>query len=344
MPLKRYGVLKGRVLDHRREPDDDTPHYQILVDGDGPARAAVNVLSSLQGADPKLSELLYVAVEDFQHPILAGLETLSDGFTELDRKPGGLALDFIRGSLFDRTDLRTLPAHRPGEENDLADTLDHYVKRAEANHGSRIYVFGEPWPAEDKPDKVFKFRPGRGVHNIHMNQGNADEFKNDNGVRQDGALLFHFPAANRWVAIFLAFQSQKWHTDDRTGHALPDIPPARPGGHPSEGEPDRRLRIVGALINAVGQAPEDESVTLLNTTTELVDLAGWAIADRDQHRVSLPAHALAAGEAIRIPLAPPVALGNRGGTITLLDSVGLKVDGVAYTAADAADEGRTVVF
>jgi hypothetical protein len=29
MPLKHYGVLKGQVLDERREPGDDTPHYQI---------------------------------------------------------------------------------------------------------------------------------------------------------------------------------------------------------------------------------------------------------------------------------------------------------------------------
>ena len=42
-------------------------------------------------------------------------------------------------------------------------------------------------------------------------------------------------------------------------------------------------------------------------------------------------------------LRPPVALGNKGGLITLLDAQGLKVDGVAYTAADAP-EGWTVVF
>jgi len=33
-----------------------------------------------------------------------------------------------------------------------------------------------------------------------------------------------------------------------------------------------------------------------------------------------------------------------GGTITLLDARGLKVDGVAYTAAQAQVEGRPVVF
>jgi hypothetical protein len=39
-----------------------------------------------------------------------------------------------------------------------------------------------------------------------------------------------------------------------------------------------------------------------------------------------------------------VQLGNRGGTISLLDQHGLKADGVAYTADQASREGWTVVF
>jgi len=39
-----------------------------------------------------------------------------------------------------------------------------------------------------------------------------------------------------------------------------------------------------------------------------------------------------------------VQLGNKGGEITLLDATGLKVHGVAYTAAQAARSGWTVVF
>jgi hypothetical protein len=43
-------------------------------------------------------------------------------------------------------------------------------------------------------------------------------------------------------------------------------------------------------------------------------------------------------------LPPTVQLGNSGGIITLLNRSGLKVDGVAYTEADARREGWTVVF
>jgi hypothetical protein len=39
-----------------------------------------------------------------------------------------------------------------------------------------------------------------------------------------------------------------------------------------------------------------------------------------------------------------VTLGNKGGSITLLDPSGLKIHGVSYTADQARDEGWTVVF
>ena len=58
----------------------------------------------------------------------------------------------------------------------------------------------------------------------------------------------------------------------------------------------------------------------------------------------MPAATLAAGATLEVVLGGDVQLGNQGGTITLLDAAGLKVAGVSYTAAQAAQEGRTIVF
>ena len=162
----------------------------------------------------------------------------------------------------------------------------------------------------------------------------------DDGVWQDGGLLICTARARpQWVAVFLAFQSQAWHTDDKTGHALPTA---------QQGEPAARtttMRIVAALVNPVGPAPEHETVTLLNTRAEPVDLAGWAHRRPCQAAPGPPGHPVsrATGDASRSCWAP-VALGNRGGLITLLDPDGLKVDGVAYTNAQAEREGWSLVF
>ena len=335
MPLEHYGVLKGSVVEARREEDADTPHYQVHVNADGTSyRIAVNVKSQMSP-----SELLFLVDDRFQHPLTAGLPGLPHGFTELQREPGSLALDFIRGNLFDRLRLRPLPPNLPGPDNDLSDRVEHYVARASQEDDSEVYAFGERWgPEEDKPDKIFGFLPGNGIHDIHMNQGNDAHFAHDDGVWQDGALVFRFPSTDQWVALFLAFQSQAWHTDDNTGHAITE-----PGHVPGPAEPDRVVRIVGALVNPIGPAPEAESITLLNASPEPVELAAWEIADRLKNKQSLTG-TIAAGDTLTVPVQPPVQLGNRGGIITLLDDQGLKVDGVAYTEQQAQREGWTLVF
>ena len=333
MPLKSYGVLAGRAVDSRREGSTDSPHYQIhLVDQAGTSyRVAVNVES--QQAP---SELLYLADEDFQHPAAQALPQAAGGWTALPSRPGGAALDYIRGNLFDPAGMRVIPPDLPGVDNDLADKLDHYIQRAIADPAAIVYAFGERWgPESGTPDKVFGFRPGNGVHDIHMNQGNSRQFRGDDGVWQDGGVILHFPAESRWVAIFLAFQSQSWHTDDITGHTLPETP-VRPG----KGE--EPVRILAALVNPAGPGPE--TVTLLNASPGPVDLAGWSLVDRQKNPFPLPAGPLASGDTLALAIGSPFELGDGGGAITLLDAAGLKVHGVSYTAAQARREGWTITF
>jgi uncharacterized protein YukJ len=104
--LKHYGVLRGRVIAAQREDGADTPHYQVRVAAAGTDyRLAVNVMSQLSP-----SELLFIVIEDFQHPLTQKLPALAEGFTALPKQPDTAALDFIRGNLFNRLDM---PAAEP---------------------------------------------------------------------------------------------------------------------------------------------------------------------------------------------------------------------------------------
>ena len=166
-----------------------------------------------------------------------------------------------------------------------------------------------------------------------MNQGNDAKFAGDDGPWQDGGLLLSFPQPDRslrWVAVFLAFQSQALHTDDITGHTLP-APAASDG----------LVRIVAARLRAAKGQPQ--TVTLLNTGAEPVDLAGWCLADYRKGRCPLTG-VLAPGAAVAVPVVAPVALALTGDIITLLDAGGLKIDGVAYSKRQVLGEGRTVVL
>jgi uncharacterized protein YukJ len=339
MPLKKYGVLAGRPID-RRLGTGANPHYQIhMVDNTTDYRIAVNVQSSDK------SSVEYLVRDHFEHSLLTKLAELPLGWHDLPSKPDSGAIDFIRANIGDPAEFVPLPFNIAGPDNDLNEKFDAQIQRAMGDQDAVLYAFGERWgPEKNIKDKIFGFLPGNGVHDIHMNQGNSQRFRPDDGVWQDGGLLLHYPAQDQWVAIFLAFQSQAWHTDDQTGHTVPDLPGPGPAPVPGPGEPDHMVRIIAALVNPPGPAPEAETVTLLNASPQPVDLTGWSILDRAKHRMTIQGRLLPPGDSIRIQVAAPVQLGNHGGLITLLNPDGLKVDGVAYTQAQADAEGWSIIF
>lgn len=345
MALSAYGVLKGRAI-ARRLGSGSSPHYQIhIVDEIGTNyRIAINVRSQLAP-----SELMYHIKQQFVHPLTAVVFLLPSGFSRLAPTPVSGALDLIRGNLLQPGLMTPLPHDVPGPDNDLNEKLDQIVQRAMADEEALVYAFGERWgPEANRADKYFGFLPGNGIHDIHMNQGNVGRFVADDGVWQDGGLLFHFPLQQQWTAVFLKFQSQSWHTDDTTGHTLgvweegearnPD--PIAP--QPTELLPDGLMRIVAALVNSK-ESPEREWVQILNASDRTISLAGWQLADKQKAKMPLTG-TLDAGATLRVDIQPPVALSNKGGIITLLNQNGLKVHGVSYTKQQANQPGWTIVF
>ncbi|WP_038164485.1 DUF2278 family protein [Verrucomicrobium sp. BvORR106] len=351
MPVPNYGVLKARPVD-RRLGAGQNPHYQIrAVAGNDDYRLAINVKSRQSP-----SELLFIVDEHFQHPVTEILTTLpGDGFHPLEHTPASGALDFIRGNLFDPMAMVPLPHDVPGPDNDLNEKFDGIIQRALSDETAVIYAFGSSWRPDNRPDPYFGFRPNRGIHEIHMNQGNDPEgdFADANGPYNDGGIIVHFPEQQQWVAVFTAFQSQAWHTNDQTGEPLEGSAPGQPGTDPrppfpTDGDlpttdvPDGLVRIVGALVNTI-ESPEKETVTLINRSTAEIDLSGWALADKNKEKTPLSGK-LPAGGVFVAPVRSPMALSNKGGLITLLDADGRKIHGVSYTREQARHVGWTITF
>jgi uncharacterized protein YukJ len=210
MPLSKYGVLKGTVIGHLRDADDD--HYQILVKaGQVLHRIAVNVRSAAPNAP---STVLFTSLTTLPKTYTTKLQALPIGYSKLASQSNGVALDYVRSKLFKPASMKPLPPDVPGKDNDLKDLLESAVLKAMRPAGALIYALGERWgPETAKPDQYFSFRPGYGIHDIHMNQGNSGKYKKDNGIFQDGALILSYPNAE-WLAVFLAFQSQSFKTDE----------------------------------------------------------------------------------------------------------------------------------
>ena len=207
---RRYGVLVGSVREGRLE-GGRSPHFSIWVAGWGNFRVAVNV----QSQDG--SEVVALFDPNYSSPSpaldLAGLAGGSRGFQPLKTGPGGNGLDYLRDNLFDVSAMQ--PAPDVGGDASLDTLLETQVMRAQADAGAVAIVFGQSFDdGGQSRDELFGFSPARGVHDIHMNQGNSGSFERDNTTHGDGALFFVFSNADM-AALFVRFATQGTETNDR---------------------------------------------------------------------------------------------------------------------------------
>jgi len=338
MPIDNYGVLKGKAFSRLRATEQ-SEHFQILINhNNNPHRIAINTKSS-----DAPSEVLYYADNDFHHEITDALlqSGIGNGFTLLNSTPGGLALDFIRRNLFDRTRMVPLPSRASGDNDDLNDRLDFFVQQAIQDNTAIVYAFGQHWQDSSGADKYFsEINPSRGVHDIHMNQGNPQgKYFGDNGIYQDGGLIFYFASRNRWAAVFTAFQSQSFYTDNVTGNPTTEVP--KPGPAPTQNITP--VSIIAAMVNPGGDDVGLEYVILLNKSNQDINLNGWQIVDKLNKKETIRKKIIKAGETRKITLSGKGAqLSNKGGNITLLNADGIKLDGATYTESDASVQGWVI--
>jgi uncharacterized protein YukJ len=330
------------VVDRRADPSGRSLHYQILLEGAGQQfRVAVNTRSGTSHA--RTAALLYFADDDFRHEITRRLDSVDDGYLHVDSVPHHLALDYQRGGMFDRRHMRRIPSSIPGPHNDLVDELDYFIDRLQTDPSCRLHAYGTRWgPEPQTPDQVFDFLPGNGIHDVHMNQGNADEHWHDNGIWSDGGLIFHEPGRDLWGAIFLAFQTQSWHTDDQGDPILYPHEDDRTRDS-TKGDDVPAARIIGAFVHPNERKSGVEHVAIRNEGEYPLDITGWRVLNRAGDELLLEGEVLPRSVR-RFELPEDMQLSNRGGIIRLLDPSGQEIDGVSYTRHEARRKHGSLTF
>jgi hypothetical protein len=78
----------------------------------------------------------------------------------------------------------------------LTEIIEKYVEKAKNNDNYEVFAFGR------------LYANGKGLHDIHLNQGSIDKFKKNDAKYSDGGLFFRNRQSNRIIAIFIAFVTQ----------------------------------------------------------------------------------------------------------------------------------------
>ncbi len=231
LSIPNYSVLKAHPV-AGKVVSGTSAHYQITVDVHDKAHQPFTAALNIQSVDG--SEVLFAIESAFIPPDPLGLASLKPGITPLQSKPGGLALDFVREQvggkpMITRDQMTLLPvaentaqflhpagriytSDRERRAHALQNAVAVLLGQAIADPTSELYVFGSAFADGGVVD---------GIHDVHMNQGNpASSHSNENGVWQDGALFINSPLKQTWTALFLAFQTESWHTDGQ-GSPIP---------------------------------------------------------------------------------------------------------------------------
>lgn len=236
MPVN-YGVLRGKVI-NSIPYHSGADHFQIEVQAGERYRIAVDVYSQFAGEKQKYAQdgnttldtdrmVMFYKDENFSHPLTTEMLKVNTGFTQKTAMDPSLCLDYLRTKppLFPLNQMEVVaPKNDAGPGDNLNAHIAPWVDKATNNTNAEVFAFGSGWDdnaAGGHPDThpYFNPNPALGIHDIHMNQGDAGKEEKYNGTYQDGALFFYFEDTDLWVALFFRFQVQKI-TTDKNGNPL----------------------------------------------------------------------------------------------------------------------------
>ena len=194
--MEKYVMFRGKVIDKWYD-FDKRAHYHIVVMDDEGKRfdLAVNIGSIYEKMNEIVSSNLKVYYDESYNcrkRIVRKMLLQKDGITECHKD---LYLDYIRMKLFPHEKMIQMKGFDVTSIY-LTGIIEKNVVQAMNNDDYEVIVFGR------------LYANGKGLHDIHMNQGSVDKFRKNDASYSDGGLFFRNRRDNKIKAVFIAFITQ----------------------------------------------------------------------------------------------------------------------------------------
>jgi hypothetical protein len=190
MPLRDgYGVLVGTLHNYfcdRKTSDSNYYHCNIKVRSRSKLYLCPVDLDSKHDANGIQWRIVHLGQAE-----LGPVAGFQDGWHNLESRKGSGALDYYRSEALQSTGEYLRQDNQPGIPEDGHEAL---FASPDWKHGTGIEAFADLEALLSGSARLFvygePFRVGRGVHNIHQNQGDPDwsRWQGENGIWQDGGV------------------------------------------------------------------------------------------------------------------------------------------------------------
>ena len=194
--MEKYVMFRGKVID-KWYGFDKRAHYHIVAMDDEGKRfdLAVNIGSIYEKMNEIVSSNLKVYYDESyscRKGIVRKMLLQKNGITECHKD---LYLDYIRMKLFPHEKMIQMKGFDVTSIY-LTEIIEKNVVQAMNNDDYEVIAFGR------------LYANGKGLHDIHMNQGSVDKFRKNDASYSDGGLFFRNRRDNKITAVFIAFITQ----------------------------------------------------------------------------------------------------------------------------------------
>lgn len=194
--MEKYVMFRGKVIDKWYD-FDKRAHYHIVAMDDERKRfdLAVNIGSIYEKMNEIVSSNLKVYYDEsynYRKRIVCKMLLQKNGITECHKD---LYLDYIRMKLFPHEKMIQMKGFDVTSIY-LTGIIEKNVVQAMNNDDYEVIAFGR------------LYANGKGLHDIHMNQGSVDKFRKNDASYSDGGLFFRNRRDNKITAVFIAFITQ----------------------------------------------------------------------------------------------------------------------------------------
>lgn len=327
--LSNYTLVIGHLTSFWHEQGHSYA-YLHLVAGTHHVVAKINLRSNIP------PHTLMFCSDSVSTEFSAVLSPQTNDIHRIDSDNQELALDYLRDYLMDRHDSIRIPYSADVESNPVFQALNSFgdQETTQTTYRKRFYLWGRLDTANRNGTAASPFL----LHDIHMNQGSRGLHEAGNRVGHDGAVVVE-EKPGRFKAIYLAFSSQVWDTDDRVGN---------PVGYPLPDhvvETDAVVRIVAARLSVHKDDEVDGEITLINRSDKEIELDQWQLLNHEGVGEPLRGHAIAPGECIKISLGHDNGLlRTQGGVLRLVAENDLLVHEVTYKETNPLATAWTLLF
>ena len=194
--MEKYVMFRGKVIDKWYD-FDKRAHYHIMAMDDEGKRfdLAVNIGSIYEKMNEIVSSNLKVYYDESYNcrkRIICKMLSQKNGITECHKD---LYLDYIRMKLFPHEKMIQMKGFDVTSIY-LTEIIEKNVVQAMNNDDYEVIAFGR------------LYANGKGLHDIHMNQGSVDKFRKNDALYSDGGLFFRNRRDDKITAVFIAFITQ----------------------------------------------------------------------------------------------------------------------------------------